>query len=68
MYGVKFSVLKRVMSYCKPYSRFLVMAIVSAIIQIALTLYGPILIGRAVDYMIGYQNVDHIAILQTRCI
>lgn len=68
MYGVKFSVLKRVMGYCKPYNRFFIMSIVSAVIQISLTLYGPILIGRAVDDMIGYQNVNHIAILETICI
>lgn len=65
---MKFSVLKRVMGYCKPYNRFFIAAIVSAIIQISLTLYGPILVGQAVDYMIGYRNVDHIAILQTICI
>lgn len=65
---MKFSILKRVMSYCKPYNRFFIAAIVSAIIQISLTLYGPILVGQAVDYMIGYRNVDHIAILQTICI
>ena len=65
---MKFSILKRVMSYCKPYNRFFIAAIVSAVIQISLTLYGPILVGQAVDYMIGYRNVDHIAILQTICI
>ena len=47
---MKFSVLKRVMGYCKPYNRFFIAAIVSAIIQISLTLYGPILVGQAVDY------------------
>ena len=66
--SMKFSILKRVMSYCKPYNRFFIAAIVSAVIQISLTLYGPILVGQAVDYMIGYRNVDHIAILQTICI
>ena len=55
---MKFSILKRVMSYCKPYNRFFIAAIVSAVIQISLTLYGPILVGQAVDYMIGYRNVD----------
>ena len=65
---MKFSILKRVMSYCKPYNRFFIAAIVSAVIQISLTLYGPILVGQAVDYMIGYRNVDHITILQTICI
>ena len=54
---MKFSILKRVMGYCKPYNRFFIAAIVSAIIQISLTLYGPIIIAQAVDYMIGYRNV-----------
>ena len=58
---MKFSILKRVMSYCKPYNHFFIAAIVSAVIQISLTLYGPILVGQAVDYMIGYRNVGHFA-------
>ena len=67
---MKFSILKRVMGYCKPYNRlFFIAAIVELqSFKISLTLYGPILIGQAVDYMIGYRNVDHIAILQTICI
>jgi len=66
-YGMKISVLKRIIIYCKPYNRFFVLAMISAMIQISLTLYGPILIGQAVDAMIAYHNVDYISIIKTLC-
>mgnify|MGYP000168935305 CR=1 FL=1 len=56
---MKGSTLKRLFRYAKPYSVFLAGAIVSALIHISLTLYGPILIGRAVDRIIGPSNVGH---------
>jgi len=54
---MKMSVLKRLMKYTKPYAGFLVGALISAVISISLSLYGPILIGRAVDNIIGTGNV-----------
>jgi ATP-binding cassette subfamily B multidrug efflux pump len=56
---MKLSVLKRLLKYTKPYTIFLVGALISAIINISLTLYGPILIGRGVDNIIGVGNVNH---------
>ncbi len=56
---MKRSVLKRLMQYTKPYAGFLIGALISAIIHISLTLYGPILIGRAIDNIIGTGNVNH---------
>ncbi len=55
---MKTSVLKRLMQYTRPYSLYLIGALVSAVINISLTLYGPILIGRAVDHVVGKGNVD----------
>ena len=52
------SVLKRLFRYIKPYSFFLAGALFSAIINISLTLYGPILIGRAIDEIVGYGDVN----------
>ena len=56
---MKLSVLKRLMQYTKPYAGFLIGALISAVINISLTLYGPILIGRAIDNIIGTGNVNH---------
>nr|WP_319488513.1 ABC transporter ATP-binding protein [uncultured Caproiciproducens sp.] len=56
---MKLSTLKRLLRYAKPYAGYLTGALVSALIQISLTLYGPILIGRAIDHIIGPKNVSH---------
>ncbi|HEX3039195.1 MAG TPA: ABC transporter ATP-binding protein [Caproiciproducens sp.] len=57
------SVLKRLMHYAKPYSLYLFIALVSAVISISMTLYGPILIGKAIDHIIGTGKVDFPGIL-----
>nr|WP_085534555.1 ABC transporter ATP-binding protein [Anaeromassilibacillus sp. Marseille-P3371] len=57
------SVLKRLLRYAKPHAAFLLLALVSAIISVSLTLYGPILVGRAVDFVIGPDQVDFAAML-----
>lgn len=55
---MKKSVLRRLLRYVRPYSAYLLGALVSAVISIALTLYGPILIGRAIDRVLGPGDVD----------
>lgn len=55
---MKKSVLKRLLQYTRPYSLFLVGALISAVINISLSLYGPILVGRAIDHVIGAGRVD----------
>lgn len=57
------SVLKRLLRYAKPHAGFLLLALVSAIINVSLTLYGPILVGRAIDYVIGPDQVDFAAMI-----
>ena len=56
---MKMSTLKRLFRYAKPYTGYMTGALISALINISLTLYGPILIGRAVDHIIGPAKVDH---------
>ena len=55
-------VLSRVMSYTKPYRGYLWGAMLSAVLSIALTLLGPVLVGNAIDFIIGVGNVDFSAI------
>lgn len=55
-------VLSRVMRYTKPYRGYLWGAMLSAVLSIALTLLGPVLVGNAIDFIIGVGNVDFPAI------
>ena len=57
MKSFDFSVIKRLLKYTSPYMGFLIMALVSSVIYIALTLLGPVLIGNAIDFIIGPGNV-----------
>ncbi|MDS0526449.1 ABC transporter ATP-binding protein/permease [Clostridium sp. SHJSY1] len=61
---MKSSVLKRLLSYIRPYMKYLIIALLSAIISVFVTLLSPILIGKAIDYMIGLGNVDFHGILK----
>lgn len=51
-------VLSRLMKYARPYRIFLLLALVCALISVTLSLLAPILIGNAVDYIIGPKEVD----------
>lgn len=57
------NILKRILRYAKPYFGFLILTIISAIISVSLTLYTPILIGDAIDLIIGKGMVDFEKIL-----
>ena len=61
--GINKSVLNRLLRYAKPHAGFLLFALVSSIINVSLTLYGPILVGRAIDYVIGPDQVDFAAMV-----
>ena len=50
--------LKKIFCYIKKYNLFLVLSLVFAAISVALTLYVPILIGHAIDCIVGPDNVD----------
>lgn len=56
--------LKRVLHYIRNYRFFLVISLIFALISIALTLYVPILIGDAVDVILGRGSVDFPRLLQ----
>ncbi len=56
------SVLKRILSYTKPYIAYLILALISAIISVAASLFVPVVIGEAIDLIIGKSNVDFLII------
>ena len=50
--------LKKVLRYMKPYRFFLLLSVILAAITVASTLYLPLLIGKAVDCIVGTDNVN----------
>lgn len=55
--------LKKVLSYIRHYRLYLVLSVLCAAVSVALTLYNPILIGDAVDEIVGKGNVNFAAVL-----
>lgn len=51
------AVLFRLLAYTKPYRLSLILSLLCALISVTLSLLTPILIGRAVDYIVGEGNV-----------
>lgn len=51
-------VVKRILIYTAKYKRYLVGAFVFAMVSVCLTLLGPVLVGYAIDYIIGKGSVD----------
>ena len=47
------SVVGRLLRFTRPYLGYLILALVSAVIQISMTLLAPVLIGDAIDEIIG---------------
>lgn len=57
-------VLKKILQYIKPYKVHLVFISISALLSVIFTLLTPILIGNAIDYVIGPGNVDFSNVLK----
>lgn len=55
--------IRLVLSYMRPYFPLILLALLFSVIQIAATLLAPVVIGKAVDYIIGENNVDFEKIL-----
>lgn len=56
------SILKKVFSYIGKYKYLLFISLLFAVLSVALTLYVPVLVGNAIDFVIGKGNVDFNAI------
>jgi len=55
---MKDGTLKKIFCYIRKYNLFLVLSLVFAAISVALTLYVPILVGKAIDCIVAPGNVD----------
>ena len=51
------STWKKVLCYIRPYSFYVILSLLFAVLTGVLTLYAPILVGDAIDYIIGRDQV-----------
>ena len=56
--------MKKVLEYLRPYMGLVVLSVLLAAVTVALTLYVPVLIGRAIDLIVGPGQVDMQGILR----
>jgi len=56
--------VKKVLMYLKPYWGLVALSILLSAVTVALTLYVPVLIGRAIDRIVGPGQVDFAAVGQ----
>ncbi|MBC8546933.1 ABC transporter ATP-binding protein [Clostridiaceae bacterium NSJ-31] len=58
------SVFRRLMRFTRPYRGYLAAALACALASVSLSLYAPVLIGDAIDFIVGPGAVDFRAILR----
>ena len=58
------STVSKILSKIKPYTGYLIIALISAIISVSLTLYIPVLVGQAIDNIVDKGNVNFENIIQ----
>lgn len=58
------SVLKRLLNYLRPYKLYLFLALFSAVLSVCSSLFNPILIGKAVDYIVSKGNVNYTGVFK----
>lgn len=51
-------IIRRLLTYTRPHTPFLIIAVLSAAISVTLTLLAPVLIGKGIDKMVGPGQVD----------
>lgn len=64
----KSDILKRLFAYTRPYTHYLIFALICAFISVILSLITPVFIGKAVDYIIGPGKVSFQPIIKILCI
>ena len=50
--------VKKLLGYIKPHVAFIVIALICSLFQVIATLFAPVIIGYAVDCIVGVNNVD----------
>ena len=55
---IKGGIVRRLMSYIRPYRGYVAGAVVFSVLYVAFVLIGPVLYGEAIDAMIGAGQVD----------
>ena len=55
---MKRNTIRKVLNYIRKYQHYVILSVVLAAISVALSLYVPILAGRAIDCILGPGNVD----------
>ncbi|MBY0759165.1 MULTISPECIES: ABC transporter ATP-binding protein [Sellimonas] len=50
--------LMKVLRYIRPYMHYVILSLLFAALSVILTLYAPILLGEAIDCIVGKGNVD----------
>ncbi len=58
------SILKKVFSYIGRYKYVLFLSLLLAVLSVGLTLYVPVLIGNAIDFIIGKGKVDFDSVIK----
>lgn len=58
------SVIKKLLKYINPYKKYIFFILSSALLSVTSSLLIPILIGNAIDFVIGPDNVDYANILR----
>lgn len=58
------SILKKVFAYIGKYKYLLIISLIFAVFSVALTLYVPVLVGNAIDFIIDRNNVDFASITE----
>ena len=60
---MKRKTLLRILRFARPHMAYIVLSLVMAVASVSMTLYAPVLIGDAVDQIIGPGNVDFAGVL-----
>ena len=50
--------IKRLLSYCSPYKFLIISLTVLSIVSVIFTLLTPVLLGQAIDLLVGKNQVD----------
>ncbi len=55
--------IKRLLTYCKPYQDKIIALAILSIISVVFTLLTPVLLGQAIDLLVGVHQVQFHALL-----